>query len=103
MFTPLLDKAKIDDPVGAVAVHAIGGLWGVAAVGLFPDHDNILNMNTGRAGLFKGGGWHMLGIQMLACVCLTAWSSITTFIILYVRLSRKFGDKIERRVNYHTF
>ena len=49
---------KIDDPVGAVAVHGFNGLWGTVAVGLF-------DVNSG---LFYGGGVHMLGIQCLGVV-----------------------------------
>ncbi|GAB6019404.1 hypothetical protein CHUAL_000984 [Chamberlinius hualienensis] len=83
LFTPLLDHLHIDDPVGAVAVHAVGGAWGLLSCGIFPDSDQVLNINSGGAGLFKGGGWYMLGVQALACVCLSTWSAITTFVLLF--------------------
>ena len=55
-------KLKIDDPVGAVAVHGCNGLWGTVAVGLF-DYNN---------GVFYGGGFHQLGVQVLGVVCIAA-------------------------------
>ena len=51
---PLVDRLGIDDPVGAVAVHGVGGLWGVLAIGLFVDADSLEMITNGRAGLFKG-------------------------------------------------
>lgn len=54
---PLFDRAHIDDPVGAVAVHGIGGFWGIIAIGLFVDADTLDNITNGRAGLFKGRIW----------------------------------------------
>ncbi len=50
----------VDDPVGAVAVHCVNGIWGTIAVGLF-----ACNENYGAKGLFYGGGLHQLGVQCL--------------------------------------
>ena len=50
----LLDKLKLDDPVGALAVHGMGGIFGTLAVGLFAQ-DAIAPGTTGN-GLFFGGG-----------------------------------------------
>lgn len=44
----------IDDPVGASAVHGIGGIWGVLAVGIFADDPYPLQTTSGRRGLIKG-------------------------------------------------
>ncbi|XP_055928912.1 putative ammonium transporter 3 isoform X2 [Argiope bruennichi] len=82
MVAPCLDRHRIDDPVGAVAVHAMGGLWGMIAVGLFIDNDSLLNLTHGRSGLFKGGGFYLLGVQILACFAVSVWSMTTTFLIL---------------------
>lgn len=54
---------RIDDPVGAVAAHGFGGLWGTLAVGLFSD-----GVNTKYKGLFHGGMFSQLGIQLLGGV-----------------------------------
>ncbi len=80
---PLIDRLKIDDPVGAVAVHGFGGAWGMLAVGLFVDIDPLEDMTAGRRGLFHGGGFYLLGVQTLAVVCIIAWSGLVSFILLY--------------------
>ena len=66
---------RVDDPVGAVAVHCLNGIWGTLAVGLFatasaPGNDTYV-------GLFYGGGFHLLGIQLLGFVCVAAWTLVT--------------------------
>jgi len=80
----LLDHVlHVDDPVGAVAVHMMNGIWGTFAVGLFattsvPGNDTV-------TGLFYGGGFHQLGLQLLAIVTVGAWTAITitgTFMII---------------------
>lgn len=72
-LTPMFDRMGVDDPVGASAVHGLGGIWGVIAVGLFADNPIPLETTNGRSGLFKGGGWYLLGVQCLAALCLLCW------------------------------
>ena len=57
----LLDKLKIDDPVGAVPVHGMNGIWGTLAVGLFGRE----SLGLFSDGLFFGGGGRLLGVQAL--------------------------------------
>ncbi|XP_067132638.1 putative ammonium transporter 3 [Centruroides vittatus] len=80
---PLLDKLQIDDPVGAISVHAVGAIWGMISVGFFVEADGMLNLTKNYQGLFRGGGWHLLGVQTLAVVSVTAWSMSSTFLLLY--------------------
>lgn len=76
-------KLHIDDPVGAVAVHCLNGIWGTIAVGLFattsaPGNDSI-------TGLFYGGGFEQLGLQLLGFAAVAVWTTITitiTFLII---------------------
>ncbi|KAK8761841.1 hypothetical protein V5799_026894 [Amblyomma americanum] len=79
-----LERLRVDDPVGAVAVHGVGGIWGLLAVGLFADADTLLRLTSGRSGLFKGGGAYLLGIQALSGLCITAWSVLTSYVLLKV-------------------
>ncbi len=66
-------KLKVDDPVGAVAVHGVNGLWGSLAVGLFATG----NGQDGITGLFYGGGFTQLGIQVLGVLAVAAWTIVT--------------------------
>ncbi len=76
-------KLHIDDPVGAVAVHCLNGIWGTIAVGLFattsaPGNDSI-------TGLFYGGGFEQLGLQLLGFAAVAVWTTVTitiTFLII---------------------
>nr|XP_049700457.1 putative ammonium transporter 3 isoform X3 [Helicoverpa armigera] len=86
--SPLFDMMGVDDPVGASAVHGACGLWGVIAVGLFADNPIPMETTNGRSGLFKGGGWYLLGVQTLTGVCLMTWGILVTISLLW------FIDKI---------
>ncbi|XP_014217379.2 putative ammonium transporter 3, partial [Copidosoma floridanum] len=81
---PMIDRIGIDDPVGASATHGASGIWGVLAIGFFADNPYPLNTTSGRSGLFKGGGWDLLGIQGLTVVVLSAWSFVSSVILLWV-------------------
>jgi Amt family ammonium transporter len=73
----LVDKLHVDDPVGAVAVHGMNGLWGVIAVGLFADgtYGGGLNGVTHTVlGLFHGGGFGQLTAQLIGCITLVIWA-----------------------------
>lgn len=80
----LLNRIKIDDPVGAVSTHAGGSIWGMIAVGLFVEKDTLENTFSDTYGAFKGGHVKILGVQLLACVSITIWTIITVFIQLYL-------------------
>lgn len=78
----LLDNVlHIDDPVGAVAVHMMNGIWGTLAVGLFATKTApACEIN----GLFYGGGFHQLGLQCLAVISVAAWTAVTITITFFV-------------------
>lgn len=82
---PFIDsKLKVDDPVGAISVHGVCGLWGTIAVGLFAS-DSALTGDAFLSGLFYGGGFKALGVQALGAVTLIAWAVVTSgavFLIL---------------------
>ena len=76
------DKAKIDDPVGALAVHLVNGVWGTLAVGLFAESSltGALGLAGSPAGLLFGGGFKQLGIQINGIIAVGA----TVFIASYL-------------------
>lgn len=81
----LLDYVlHVDDPVGAVAVHCLNGIWGTIAVGLFATPNAPLNDSI--VGLFYGGGFKQLGLQLLGVVSVLAWTAVTiTIAFLAIR------------------
>ena len=93
----LLDyKLHIDDPVGAVAVHCLNGIWGTIAVGLFAtDTAPAFARGIGdgvayganqiaAVGLFYGGGFKQLGLQLLGFATVAAWTTVTITIAFLV-------------------
>ena len=93
----LLDyKLRIDDPVGAVAVHCLNGIWGTIAVGLFAtdtapayargygDGVNFGANQIAAKGLFYGGGFKQLGLQLLGMACIVLFTLVTITITFYV-------------------
>ncbi|NOU64274.1 ammonium transporter [Paenibacillus sp. LMG 31461] len=77
--TEILEAKQIDDPVGAFPVHGISGSIGTLAVGLCAKPDAI---REGTAGLFYGGGFHLLGVQALGLVTVCAWGFFITWVFL---------------------
>ncbi len=77
------DKVKIDDPVGAVSVHGVCGLWGLLSVGLFATYDDAF-LGRPDAGLFYGGGIDQLLVQALMAVIIIAWVGITSAVLFGV-------------------
>lgn len=81
-------KLHIDDPVGAVGVHLANGVWGTIAVGLFSKgYDGV------GKGLFYGGGFKQLGIQLLGFVAVTSWAVIT-MIIVFALIKKTNGLRV---------
>ena len=78
----------IDDPVGAVAVHMMNGIWGTIAVGLFststvPGYSVADSAGNVMTGLFYGGGFKLLGIQMIGMLATAAWTAVTITITFF--------------------
>ena len=80
-----IDKLKIDDPVGAIAVHGVNGLFGALAVGLFATD----------GGLFFGGGAGMLTTQALGVFIIGAFGFVFTFIVMKI-MQKTFGIRISK-------
>jgi Amt family ammonium transporter len=76
----LLDKLKIDDPVGAFPVHGVNGIWGTLAVGLFGREA----LGLSSEGLFFGGGFKLLGIQSLGVFSIAAFVLVAMGVIFIV-------------------
>jgi len=85
LATLLLDKLKIDDPVGAWPVHGVNGVWGTLALGLFAT----------EGGLFTGGGLALLGTQALGTFSVVAFVLVTMGTVFLV-IKKTVGLRVSR-------
>ena len=97
----LLDyKLHIDDPVGAVAVHMMNGIWGTLSVGLFATDTapgySIANASGQKlVGLFYGGGFELMGLQLIGFASVAAWT-IVTITITFFAIKKILGLRVSR-------
>ncbi|HIR26722.1 MAG TPA: ammonium transporter [Candidatus Choladousia intestinigallinarum] len=84
--------AKVDDPVGAVSVHMVNGIWGALAVGLFSTGGNGVGV-----GLFYGGGFRQLGGQALGIVTVCAYVLVVMFIVFKL-IDKTIGLRVPAEV-----
>lgn len=86
----LLDyKLRVDDPVGAVAVHMLNGIWGTLSVGLVatdsvPGYSIANKAGEKLVGLFHGGGFELLGLQCIGMLATAAWTAVTITITFFI-------------------
>ena len=85
------EKLRIDDPVGAVAVHMMNGLWGTFAVGLFATTQ--APENSDFTGLFYGGGFKLLGLQCVGILSVGAWTAVT-ITLTYLAIRAAVGLRV---------
>ena len=97
----LLDhKLHIDDPVGAVAVHCFNGIWGTIAVGLFatdsaPGYAIADASGETMTGLFYGGGFKLLMIQLTGFVSVALWTAVA-ITITFLIIKKVVGLRVSR-------
>ncbi len=95
----LLDyKLHIDDPVGAVSVHCLNGIWGTIAVGLFatnsaPGYSIADKAGNEMIGLFYGGGLKLLGIQMVGLLSTALWTAVA-ITVTFLLIKKIFGLRV---------
>jgi Amt family ammonium transporter len=80
-----VDKLKVDDPVGAVAVHGVNGFFGTLAVGLF----------AADGGLFFGGGFSLLLTQLIGVITIAVFSFVVTFVLMKL-IDKTLGIRVSR-------
>ena len=97
----LLDHVlHIDDPVGAVAVHCMNGIWGTLAVGLFatdaaPGYSIMNASGETLTGLFYGGGFELLKLQVTGFAAVAAWTAVT-ITITFLLIKAIVGLRVDR-------
>ncbi len=87
----LLDRIGVDDPVGAVPVHGMNGIWGTLAVGLWGQEA----LGLARNGLFAGGGWTQLGVQAMGAVTVTVFA-VAVMGVVFVAIEKTLGLRVSR-------
>ena len=94
--TFLLDDLKIDDPVGAFPVHGVNGIWGALSIGLFGRE----SLGLAHEGLFYGGGFTQLGIQLVGTFSIAAFTFLSmgaVFLILHRTIGLRVSEMEEYR------
>ena len=87
------DKMKIDDPVGATSVHLGCGVFGTICVGLFAE-EGVTSLSTTN-GLFFGGGFDLLGKQLIGIVAIGAFSFVSS-VLVWLILKKTMGIRVSR-------
>ena len=88
-----IDSIRIDDPVGAISVHGTCGIWGTLSIGLFAKYDDAF-LGREDAGLFYGGGFEQLIMQLVMVLIVIAWVGITSY-ILFAGLKATIGLRVD--------
>jgi Amt family ammonium transporter len=85
----LLDRIGVDDPVGAVPVHGMNGIWGTLAIGLWGQEA----FGSPRDGLFHGGGVAQLGVQILGTLTVSLFA-IVTMGVVFLLIKKTIGLRV---------
>jgi Amt family ammonium transporter len=80
----LVDKIGVDDPLGAIAAHGMGGIWGTLSTGLFATPELAEATAIGNQGLFYGGGFAQLGVQAMGIVACGGFVFITSYAVFAI-------------------
>ncbi|HZO62804.1 MAG TPA: ammonium transporter [Gaiellaceae bacterium] len=89
-----VERIGIDDPIGAVAVHGMSGVWGTLATGLFASPDLSRRLATGTGGLVYTGSFHQLGVQALGLAAVGGFTFTASFAALWA-MKRVWGIRVE--------
>jgi ammonium transporter, Amt family len=92
-----VERVRIDDPIGAVAVHGMAGVWGTLATGIFAVPALASNLATGQGGLVYTGSFHQVGVQALGLLAVGAFTFTASFGSLWL-MKVTFGIRVEPEV-----
>jgi ammonium transporter, Amt family len=80
----LVERLRIDDPIGAISAHGMAGVWGTLSLGLLALPSQAKSLATGQGGLFYGGGFHQLGVQAVGLLAVGAFTFTASFAVLWL-------------------
>ena len=102
MYVTLLfvDKIGVDDPLGAIAAHGMGGIWGTLSCGLFATPALAESVGAGQGGLFYTGSFYQLGIQALGIVTAGGFTFVTSYVVfMFLKATMGLRVKPEEELN----
>jgi Amt family ammonium transporter len=79
----VVERIRVDDPIGAIAAHGMAGVWGTLALGFLTVPQLSERLATGSPGLFYGGGFHQLGVQALGLAAVGIFTFGASFLVLF--------------------
>lgn len=88
-----VEKLRIDDPVGALPVHGMAGIWGTLACGLFATSQRAGSLAVGKGGLFTDGSAHQLWVQFYG-VAATVGFTFTLSAIVFLAIKHTVGLRV---------
>jgi len=96
MYAVLLfvDKIGVDDPLGAIAAHGMGGIWGTLSTGIFATPELVEATGFGQPGLLYGGGFAQLSVQALGIVACGGFVFITSYAV-FALLKATIGLRVK--------
>ena len=80
----LVERVRIDDPIGAISAHGMAGVWGTLSLGFLALPGQAKSLATGSGGLFYGGGFHQLGVQLLGLTTVGVFTFAVSFGTLWL-------------------
>jgi ammonium transporter, Amt family len=93
----LVERLRIDDPIGALAAHGLAGVWGTLALGFLAAPELAEKVGIGAGGLLYGGGFHQLGVQALGLLAVGAFTFAASFGVL-AAFRALWGIRVEPEV-----
>lgn len=87
----LVDRIGVDDPLGAIAAHGMGGIWGTLSAGLFTTPELAA---VGQPGLFYGGGLYQLGVQALGILAAGGFVFLASLLV-FAALKASIGLRVK--------
>jgi len=91
-----MEQKGIDDPIYAVSVHGVAGVWGTLSTGLFASPRLVEIVGIGKAGLFYGGGWTQLAVQTLGVVVAGLYVALVSWIVLFT-MKKLVGIRVSEK------
>ena len=90
------ERRGIDDPIYAVSVHGVAGIWGTLSTGFFASPRLVEIVGSGRAGLFYGGGLTQLGVQALGVAVSGVYVALVSWIVLFA-MKKVVGIRVSKK------